>query len=106
MFPLVRKTLVRVGLFYTYGLFFAWIFTLIEINYRIKGWENQLRLLKEKINLKYNKTDEDYESFVKEGAETVMQNAIELDWTFMNSCGFVFAAITRIGDVKCTQGSC
>lgn len=41
-------------------------------------------------------TDDDFNSFVKRAAEA-MKGEIELDWTFLNSCGFVFAALTTVG---------
>lgn len=102
MHPLLGKTLIRVTLFYAYGLFVAWIFTLIErteesAHDRMK---QKLRELRTEIDLKYNitMTDNDFDIFVQRAAAAVATDA-ELDWTFLNSCGFAFAAITTIGKV-------
>lgn len=102
MHPLLGKTLIRVTLFYAYGLFVAWIFTLIErteesAHDRMK---QKLRELRTEIDLKYNinVTDNDFDIFVQRAAAAVATDA-ELDWTFLNSCGFAFAAITTIGKV-------
>ena len=101
MHSLLGKTFLRVGLFYTYGLFVAWIFTLIEkrdesLHDRM---ERKLRELRKEINLKYNMTDKDFEGFVIEAAGAVKEHE-QLDWTFIKSCGFVFAALTTIGKSK------
>ena len=100
MHPLLGKTLLQVGLFYGYGLFVAWVFTFIEKRDESSHdrMERKLRELKNKVHLKYNMTDDDFGSFVKAASEAVIGHS-ELDWTFMNSCGFVFAALTTIGKV-------
>ena len=100
MHPLLGKTLWRVVLFYTYGLFVAWIFTLVERTDQ-SGYERMnstLSKLKEEIDLKYNMTDKEFESFVRRAAAAVADGE-ELEWTFLNSCGFVFAALTTIGKI-------
>lgn len=100
MHPLLRKTLLRVGVFYAYGLFVAWIFTLIERRDESADdrMNQKLRELRTEIDLKCNMTDNDFDIFVRRAAEAVATEA-ELDWTFLNSCGFAFAAITTIGMV-------
>ncbi|KAL9966746.1 hypothetical protein ACROYT_G024864 [Oculina patagonica] len=98
MHPLLGKTLLRVTLFYAYGLFVAWIFTLIERTEE-SVHEKMTKMLKElrtEIDRKYNMTDKDFESFVRKAAAAIEIEG-ELDWTFLNSCGFAFAAITTIG---------
>ena len=100
MHPLLGKTLVRLFVFYAYGLLIAWIFTVIEKRDE-SGHERKERTLKElrnEVDLKYNMTDIDFESFVKRAAEAMKADE-EMDWTFLNSCGFVFAALTTIGKV-------
>jgi len=100
MHPLLGKTLLRVGLFHAYGLFVAWIFTLIERRDESADdrMSQKLRELRTEIDLKYNMTDKDFDIFVRRAAEAAGIKA-ELDWTFLNSCGFTFAAITTIGKV-------
>ena len=98
MHPLLGKALLRVVVFYAYGLFVAWIFTLIEktdepAQDRMK---RKLLSLKEETYIKYNMTDSDFHSLVTRAAEAVTDGE-EMDWTFLNSCGFVFAALTTIG---------
>ena len=98
MYPLVKKAIVRVSIFYVYGLFIAWIFTFIEkrdekVQEKI---EKELKELRLEADLKYNMTGDDFNSFVKRAAEA-MKGQMELDWTFLNSCGFVFAALTTVG---------
>ena len=41
-------------------------------------------------------TDNDFNTFVKKAAEA-MKGEDELEWTFLNSCAFVFAALTTVG---------
>ena len=98
MNPLLGKTLIRFGLFYAYALFVAWIFTLIEKRDESshERMERKLQELRKVISQKHNMTDNDFDSFVREAAAAVLEHE-ELDWTFMNSCGFVFAALTTIG---------
>ena len=100
MHPLLGKALLRVGVFYAYGLFVAWIFTLIEKRDESAHdrMNQKLRELRTDIDIKYNMTDNDFDIFVKKAAEALATEA-ELNWTFLNSCGFAFAAITTIGKV-------
>lgn len=100
MHPLLRKALLRLLLFYLYGLFVAWIFTLIERKDEShhNRMERTLNELRKEMDLKYNITDNDFESFVRRAGIATMEDE-ELDWTFLNSCGFVFAALTTIGKV-------
>ena len=100
MHPLLRKALLRLLLFYLYGLFVAWIFTLIERKDEShhNRMERTLNELRKEMDLKYNITDNDFESFVRRAGMATMEDE-ELDWTFLNSCGFVFAALTTIGKV-------
>jgi len=98
MHPLLGKTLLRVGVFYAYGLFVAWIFTLIEKRDESADarMNQKLSELRTEIDLKYNMTDSDFDIFVRKAFEAAATEA-EIDWTFLNSCGFAFAAITTIG---------
>lgn len=98
MHPLLGKTLFRMLMFHAYGLFLAWIFTFIEKRDEssFDRMERTLKELKIEINTKYNMTDDDFERFVKRAAMAVVERD-QLDWTFLNSCGFVFAALTTIG---------
>jgi len=61
-----------------------------------KKIEKELKELRLEADLKYNMTDDDFDSFVKRAAEA-MKGEMELDWTFLNSSGFVFAALTTVG---------
>lgn len=98
MHALLRKALLRGALFYAYGLFVAWIFTFIERRNESpqKRMDRMLAELKKEINNKYNMTGEDFNSFVRRAAAAVAEGE-ELDWTFLNSCGFIFPAIATIG---------
>ena len=108
MHPLLRKTLLRVMLFNVYGAFVAWIFTLIEKReessyQRMKRMLTELRM---EMDLKYNMTNNDFERFITR-ASAAVEEGEELDWTFLNSCGFVFAAFTTIGkECNCSLGVC
>ena len=55
-----------------------------------------LKELRTEINVKYNMTNDDFERFVRR-ATAVVSAGDELDWTFLNSAEFVFAALTTIG---------
>ena len=98
MHPLLGKTLFRMWMFHAYGLFLAWICTFIEKRDEssFDRMERTLKELKIEINTKYNMTGDDFERFVKRAAMAVVEGD-QLDWTFLNSCGFVFAALTTIG---------
>lgn len=98
MHPLLRKTILRVTLFNAYGVFVAWIFTLIERKEEpaYQRMERMLNELRMEMDLKYNMTDHDFENFVAR-ASAASEEGEELDWSFVNSCGFVFAAFTTIG---------
>ena len=100
MHPLLQKALLRVVLHFAYGLLFSWIFTLIEKRDEsaLERMDRTLSELKKEIDLNYNMTDNDFESFVRRSAAAV-KDGDELDWTFLNSCGFVFAALTTIGKI-------
>ncbi|KAK2561312.1 hypothetical protein P5673_015804 [Acropora cervicornis] len=89
MHPLLGKTLFRMLMFHAYGLFFAWIFTFIEKRDEssFDRMERTLKELKIEINTKYNMTDDDFERFGKRAAMAVVEGD-QLDWTFLNSCGF------------------
>ena len=56
----------------------------------------ELQRLKNEAQEKYNMTDNDFNTFVKKAAEA-MKGGDQLEWTFLNSCAFVFAALTTVG---------
>ena len=92
-----KKALLRIGLFYAYGLFGGWIFTLIEKRSEPghKVMEMMLQELKTGFRLKYNMSDGDFDTFVRK-ATLATAAGNKLDWTFFSSCGFTFAALTTI----------
>lgn len=98
MNPLLGKALLRVVLFYAYGLFVAWIFTFIEKKDELaqNRMERMLSELKNEVHINYNMTDNEFNSFVRRITAAVAAGN-EKDWNFLNSCGFVFSAITTIG---------
>lgn len=98
MHPLLGKALLRIVLFYAYGLLVAWIFTFIEQKDELahNRMERLLSELKKEAHIKYNMTDNEFDSFVRRATAAVAAGN-EKDWTFLNSCGFVFSAITTIG---------
>jgi len=98
MNPLLGKTLLRVTVFYAYGSFVAWIFTVIEKRDESshERMERTLKELRKEMNLKYNMTESDFGNLVNKTAEAIKEGD-NLDWTFLNSAGFVFAALTTIG---------
>ena len=98
MHPLLGKALLRLGLFLAYCSLFAWIFTVIERKDEPahKTKERMLGDLRREINMKYNMTDNDFETFVLRAATAVLAGD-QLDWTFLNSGEFVFAALTTVG---------
>ena len=55
-----------------------------------------IKRIKNEAQKKYNTTDNDFNTFVKKAAEA-MKGGDELEWTFLNSCAFVFAALTTVG---------
>lgn len=93
-----KKALLRIGLFYAYGLFGAWIFTVIEKKDEPghKRMERMLEELKTGLRLRYNMSDGDFDAFIRKATQASAVGD-ELDWTFFNSCGFTFAALTTIG---------
>ena len=101
MNPLLGKALLRVLLFYAYGLFVAWIFTFIEKRDELSHsrMERMLSELKNEVHMKYNMTDNEFNRFVRKATEAVVAGN-EKDWNFLNSCGFVFSAITTIGKTQ------
>ena len=99
---LIGKTFVRLVILLSYGLFVAWLFTLIEKTDEPAPHfrkEKELQALRKKMNQKYNLTDNDFHSFVQK-TEKAMREGDKLDWTFLKSAGFVFAALTTIGKVR------
>lgn len=58
--------------------------------------EKMLTELRTEINMKYNMTEDDFERFVRKTTAAVSEGD-ELDWTFLNSGEFVFAALTTVG---------
>ena len=102
MHPLLRKALVRLGIFLVYGWFVAWIFTLIEKQDEpaYRRMERMLKELRTELNLTcmQNKTDDCFDIFVRRAAAAVDEGN-KLDWTFMNALAFLFASFTTIGKV-------
>lgn len=98
MHPLLGKALLRLGLFIAYCCLFSWIFTLIERKDESahERMERMLKDLETEITFKYNMTDDDFKSFTERAAAAVLAGD-ELDWTFLNSGGFVFVALTTVG---------
>ena len=70
MHPLLGNVIFRTLLFHAYGLFFAWVFTLIEK--RDESSRNRMerlrRELKNEVDMKCNMTDSDFERFVNKAA--------------------------------------
>ena len=58
-----------------------------------------LETLERELHLRYNMTDKDFNNFL-ERTENAVKAGDELDWTFLNSAGFVFAALTTIGKTE------
>lgn len=100
MNPLLVKTLLRFLLFHAYVFFVAWIFTLIEKRDESPHERMQTLLteLRKEVAINNNMTDEAFNKFVKKASEAIIAGD-ELGWNFLNSCGFVFATLTTIGDV-------
>ena len=100
MHPLLGKAIVRLLLFQAYCLFVAWIFTIIEKREEpsYKRMESMLKELKTEIDLKCNMSDQYFESFVRRAASAVMEGE-QPDWSYVNSLGFIFTAVTTIGKV-------
>ena len=96
---LLEKTLQRFIIFYLYGLFVAWIFTLIEKLEETahERKERALEDIRKGMDKKYNMTDQDFNKFVKTTYEAMKDGEI-LDWNFQNSATFVFAALTTVGN--------
>ena len=102
MHPLVGKAFLRLGVFCAYCLFVSWIFTIIERKDE-SAHERKERMLKDlrtEITFKYNMTDNDFDSFTVKAA-AALSAGDKLDWTFTNSGGFVFAALTTVGKTPC-----
>ena len=101
MYPLLGKALLRVVFFYAYGLLVAWMFTFIEKREELAHhkMERMLSELKNEVHMKYNMTDKEFNSFVRRAAAALAAGN-EKDWNFVNSCGFVFSAITTIGKIQ------
>ena len=80
--------------------FHAWIFTIIEQRSELanNGMERMLKDLRADIEIKFNITDNEFDSFVRRAA-VAMTTGNEKDWNFWNRLDFVFTAITTIGKV-------
>ena len=98
MNPLLGKALLRLGVFAAYCMFVAWIFTIIERKDESthERMERMLKDLREEVTFKYNMTDNDFDSLIARAA-AALSAGDKLDWTFLNSGGFVFAALTTVG---------
>ncbi|XP_031553674.1 potassium channel subfamily K member 15-like [Actinia tenebrosa] len=99
MNPIYKKCLFRMFLFFGYGLIGSWLFNLIEEREEAYAdiANRLLDELKEEMKNKYKMTNStDFDKFV-EKANKASQLMSKMDWTFLNGCGFTFAAITTIG---------
>lgn len=98
MNPLLGKAALRIGVLCAYCTFVAWIFTIIERNDESghERMEKMLKDLKTEVAFKYNMTDNDFDSFIASAA-AALSTGDKLDWTFLNSGGFVLAALTTVG---------
>lgn len=98
MNPLLGKAALRIGVLCAYCTFVAWIFTIIERNDESghERMEKMLKDLKTEVAFKYNMTDNDFDSFIARAA-AALSTGDKLDWTFLNSGGFVLAALTTVG---------
>ncbi|XP_031553677.1 potassium channel subfamily K member 15-like [Actinia tenebrosa] len=99
MNPIYKKCLTRIGWFVAYGMLAGWLLTLVEKRdepYAVTA-NRLLNELKKEMKNKYNITNSsDFDRFV-EKANEASQLMRKFDWTFINGCGFAFAAITTIG---------
>ena len=68
---LLCKAIVRILILYLYGLLIAWIFTMIEKldETAHQRMERMLKDLRNEVDLKYNITDNEFNSSVKIAAE-------------------------------------
>ncbi|XP_020917392.1 potassium channel subfamily K member 15 isoform X2 [Exaiptasia diaphana] len=99
MMNLMKKCVLRLALYFAYGLFGSWLFCSIEKrdeNYSITG-QRLLDKLKQKMAAKYNLTNStDFYEFVLAASEAIAVQS-QPDWTFTSGCGFAFAALTTVG---------
>ena len=58
--------------------------------------QHLLRILRKDFDMKLNMTDGEFSQFVHHAFEAVKMSK-KRDWTYENSCDFVFAALTTIG---------
>ena len=74
---LLCKAIVRMLILYLYGLFIAWIFTMIEKldETAHQRMERMLKDLRNEVDLKYNMTDNEFNSSVKIAAEARVWNS-------------------------------
>ena len=74
---LLCKAIVRILILYLYGLFIAWIFTMIEKldETAHQRMERMLKDLRNEVDLKYNMTDNEFNSSVKIAAEARVWNS-------------------------------
>ena len=105
MRPLLCKAIVRILILYLYGLFIAWIFTTIKKldETAHQRMERMLTNLRNEVGLKYNVTDNEFNSFVKIAAEA-MKAKEELECNFFNICNSVVATLTTIAKPHLTHG--
>ena len=77
---------MQILILYLYGLFIAWLFTMIEKldETAHQRMERMLKDLRNEVDLKYNMTDNEFNSFVKIATEG-MKAKEELDRIFFNS---------------------
>ena len=102
MNPLLGKACLRLGVFCAYCLLGSWIFTIIErkVESAHERKQKMLKDLRMEITFKYNMTESDFDSFTMKAAAAVSAGD-KLDWTFLSSGGFVFAALTTVGKTPC-----
>ena len=94
----LKKCLSRTVVFFVYGLLGGWVFMIVER--REEGNANTsdrlMQQLRKGIAAKYNFTDKDFDAFVKQAYEAGYLRTKD-DWTYFNSTGFTFAALTTVG---------
>ena len=98
MTSILKKCLSRTVLFLAYGLLGGWVFMIVERREESNAntSDRLMQQLRKGIAAKYNFSDKDFDAFVKQAYEAGCLRSKD-DWTYFNSTGFTFAAITTVG---------